>query len=231
MPKIVVFDFWNTFPDHSALDFILRDYTDHHQTLATVTHRHINILSLYLSSLRKFTKFENLCLHALQLALFDLDLNFSMEQMEEVVERLHRAKLFDDVDDTLIELREKGFKIALYSPLTVKFTTEILEANNINQYIDYIESAEDHPALLPSVDPIKHLANRFKDELDDPSHLVFVSGSGFSCGAAKVAHIPAMKVVRVARHPKSVACFGFVPCPNVVVHNLRELAEKISSLM
>ncbi|KAL0235103.1 hypothetical protein GEMRC1_001685 [Eukaryota sp. GEM-RC1] len=230
MTKIVVIDFWYTLPDLGALDHILRDYTDKHANIALFMERHIKVLSLFLSSLRKFTKFDTLCLHALELSLLDAGVSLSLEQMEEIVSRISNVQLFDEVDDTLLELKDKGYQIALYTILSSKTTQEILKTNKVDHLIDYIETAEDHPALLPSIESIKHIVNRFQPLVDDPTHLYFVSGSAFSCGAAKTAMIEGLKVIRVARPPKAVPCFGFVPCPNAVVSNLRDVLTIIDDV-
>ncbi|KAL0213196.1 hypothetical protein RCL1_006822 [Eukaryota sp. TZLM3-RCL] len=229
---LIVFDHWFTFPDNSAVDFVFRDYHDRHAELATMFHRHMNELSLYLSSIRKFSKFDKLCLYALDLALHDMEIELNLEQREEIVERLHRLQYYDDLSDCLQQLKDDHHTLVLHTGTSISAAKETLERNGIKQ-IDHIISAEDHyPALFPSMDPIKYMSQKFIEEglINSTSEIVFVSGSPYSCGAVKSSNIPGLKAVRVVRPPRALACFGFSPCPNKVVNNFQQLTSVVQEL-
>jgi|JI10StandDraft_1071094.scaffolds.fasta_scaffold561172_2 pyrophosphatase PpaX len=130
------------------------------------------------------------------------------QHLDVVYERLKKVELYPGVKSTLIDLKQKGYKLGLVSTSTLKMLSVALKNHDISHLFDVIISADDTDKHKPDPTPLYLALDHINS---DKISTVFVGDSDKDTGAANNANIP---------------LFLFTPSHHELFYDLNELKNE-----
>ena len=159
--------------------------------------------------------------YALEVTLTDMGITMSNDQRTELLAHGSRSQLFDDVPEALARLTSAGFEMVVFSNGTPKALASIVDETEIADYFVRLLSVDSVQMFKPAPVAYQYLAKQLGLRHDQ---VWLVSANPFDCAGAKSS---GLHVAKIERTPSF--SYPFVDPPDLVVNNLIQLAEWLTS--
>lgn len=214
----LAFDVYGTLADPAGMAGALSEYTDDAEGLARNWRTHQLEISWLVTLMERYESFQQVTAHALEVTLQQARLELSESERRGILERIE-LKMFDDVPDALERLQSAGLELAVFSNGTQEMLESFLARAGIRQRFGEVISVEPVRRFKPAPAVYRYAAERLGRKVGE---IGLVSGNPFDAAGGKAA---GMRVAKVER--QYTYAYPFVPPPDLVVHNLGELAEAL----
>ena len=170
--------------------------------------------------MRRYENFDICTLQAMQFAMQTLDLNFSEEETNNLLELYLNLNAYEDVVPALEQLKNNGFMMVAFSNGLRASLETLLTNANIIEYLEDIVSVDEIQTFKPNPSVYQHLAARTNSEL---SNCWVVSSNSFDVIGGKSAGINAAWIQR----DKKNVFDTWEYTPDIIANDLLELCNKL----
>lgn len=144
------------------------------------------------------------------------------KQRSELIQRMRSLPPFPDVKEGFESLRGAGFQLAVLTNSGLEVATQVLENAELSGYLVRVLSADSVRRLKPAAEPYQMAARELGTSIGS---VMLVAAHSWDIAGALSAGCQACFVTRPGQFLDEVT-----PKPNLVVSDLRELAEQLRSV-
>lgn len=215
-PQIIVFDIYETMFDMTDMERKINAVTDSKRGYTIW----FGLFSQYCfadNSLDTYHDFISIAKASLQMAGYQLSRPVSNAEAEDVMGLLQHLPIHEDVQESLSQLNDKGYRIAALTNVPEKIVCERMEITGLISYFENVLSAETVKKYKPEKIVYQWASEKL---MADPGQMLMVTAHGWDIAGAANA---GMKTAFLKRGRQSL--FPLSSDPDIVCKSFIELAS------
>lgn len=221
-PEALAFDMYGTLVDPIRIWKKLEAYVPGEDVLrlAQVWRQKQLEYTFRLTAMEKYEDFRSVTRKSLDYALEEAGVELDANQKDRLVQQYNDLERFADVEEGLSRLKDMGHTMVVFSNGAPEMLQELMEAADLNKYLDGFISVDEVKVYKPSPRTYAHVAERLGRPIGE---VRLVSSNPFDDIGAEAAGMQAVWVDR------SGGVFDTLGArPDMVVRTLTELADVLS---
>jgi len=219
-PKLLIFDVNETLlnmePLQNSINDALKDDRAFDIWFPTLLQ-----YSLMETVTKNYKDFSEIAEATLKMTAHQLDVSLTETQIKSVLSPIIKLSAYPEVSNTLVDLKEKGFKLVALSNGKPQVVNEQLKYAEIHHLFDKVLSIEEVKNYKPHVSTY-HCAYSLMNVL--PEDTMLIAAHGWDIAGAKRAGIQAAFIARPGKslYPLAIE-------PEIIGSNLKEIADTLVS--